>query len=220
MFTTARRTLSVLSWMRLPSDGSNGRSTACVLSSSRRVATALTAAARTAGEVSSDACLAMRQFKSRRMSLLGTADQNSVKIRAVAFNTLDFGAMSVMMSARFAYNSAFHPRVFRGNPAALASCAIVTVLQLCLTYIPGLNSFVFSMKGMDGVGWGLVIASMVIVFAVMEIEKAIRRNLKAKGADTDDREQGYFDEQVQPKDNEAMKMPKGASKLNLMEIEH
>ena len=142
------------------------------------------------------------------------------KIRAVAFNTLDFGAMSVMMSARFAYNSAFHPRVFRGNPAALASCAIVTVLQLCLTYIPGLNSFVFSMKGMDGVGWGLVIASMVIVFAVMEIEKAIRRNLKAKGADTDDREQGYFDEQVQPKDNEAMKMPKGASKLNLMEIEH
>eukprot|EP01082_Thalassiosira_pseudonana_P010436 g9458.t1 g9458 contig36:626255-629566(+) len=52
------------------------------------------------------------------------AEDRLAMIRAVSFNVLDFGAMSVMMSARFSYNSSFHPRVFKGNPAALASCAI------------------------------------------------------------------------------------------------
>jgi len=145
-------------------------------------------------------------------------DERNYKIRAVAFNVLDFGAMSVTMSARFAYNSSFHPRVLKGNPAALASCAIVTVLQLMLTYIPGLNTFVFGMKGMDGFGWMLVIVSMVLIFVIMELEKALRRSLKASGSDTDDREPGPFDSTVAPPVD--MKLPKGASKLNLQELNH
>jgi len=142
------------------------------------------------------------------------------KIRATAFNVLDFGAMSVMLSARFAYNSSVTPKVFRGNPAALASCVIVAVLQVMCTYIPGLNTFVFGMKPMDGLGWGLTAASMVIVFSVMEIEKAIRRGLKASGADTDDREVGVFDSTVGAPGADSMKLPKGASKLNLQELSH
>jgi magnesium-transporting ATPase (P-type) len=141
-------------------------------------------------------------------------------IRAVAFNTLDFGAMSVMMSARFTYLSSFHKRVVTGNPAALASCAIVAVLQVMLTYIPGLNTFVFSMRGMDGVGWAIVFGFMAAVFIIMEIEKAIRRCLKAKGADTDDREDNIFDAPAHVGTAEEMKMPKGASKLNLTELAH
>jgi len=141
-------------------------------------------------------------------------------IRAVAFNTLDFGAMSVMMSARFTYLSSFHKRVVTGNPAALASCAIVAVLQVMLTYIPGLNSFVFSMRGMDGVGWAIVFGFMAAVFIIMEIEKAIRRCLKAKGADTDDREDNIFDAPAHVGTADEMKMPKGASKLNLTELAH
>jgi len=142
------------------------------------------------------------------------------KIRAVSFNVLDFGAMSVTMSARFAYNNSFHPRVFKGNVAGIGSCAIVTVLQLLLTYIPGLNSFVFSMKGMDWFGWVCVVVSMAIVFIVMELEKALRRVLKARGADTDDREQGIFDSTIEKAGPDAMKLPKGASKLNLTELNH
>lgn len=141
------------------------------------------------------------------------------KIRATAFNVLDFGAIAVMLSARFAYNSSITIKVFQGNKAVIWSIVIVAVLQILLTYIPGLNTFVFSMKGMDGIGWGLTFASMFIVFFAMEIEKAIRRNLKAKGADTDDREVPFFTESVaQP--NVDMSMPKGASKLNLQELAH
>jgi len=143
------------------------------------------------------------------------------KIRATAFNVLDFGAISVMLSARFSYNSSVTPKVFTGNPGVIWCCVIVAVLQILLTYIPGLNTFVFSMKGMDGLGWGLTIASMVIVFAVMEVEKAFRRSLKAQGADTDDRVTPFFTDSVPaPAGNESMKMPKGASKLNLQELAH
>jgi len=142
------------------------------------------------------------------------------RMRAVAFNVLDFGAMSVMLSARFAYNSSVHPRAFMGNPAALGSIVIVTVLQVILTYVPWLNTFVFSMEGMDGLMWVNVIVAMVFVFAVMEIEKAIRRFLKSKGADTDDSAfSPAFDSVVTP-NPDAMKMPKGASKLNLQELNH
>ena len=139
-------------------------------------------------------------------------------MRGVAFNVLDFGAISVMLSARFAYNSSVHPRAFQGNPAAVISIAIVAVLQVALSYIPGLNSFVFTMSGMDGFGWGLTIAAMVIVFVVMEVEKAIRRHLKAQGADTDDRVDHFFTDGEAPKVD--MAMPKGASKLNLQELNH
>ncbi|KAL7503624.1 hypothetical protein ACHAXN_002895, partial [Cyclotella atomus] len=139
------------------------------------------------------------------------SDSRLRMIRAVAFNTLDFGAMSVMMSARFTYLSSVHPRVLTGNPAALASCAIVAVLQVMLTYIPGLNSFVFSMRGMDGIGWAIVFGFMFLVFVVMEAEKAIRRSLKAKGADTDDRADSIFDAAPKVATEADMKMPKGAS---------
>ena len=137
------------------------------------------------------------------------------KIRATAFNVLDFGAISIMMSARFSYLSSLHPRVFIGNNAALASCAIVTVLQLFTTYVPGLNTVIFQMKAMDAFGWMLTIVWMVAIFLVMEVEKAIRRSLKAKGSDTDDDD--CYDE-VPLHGTEHMKMPKGASKLNLQEL--
>jgi len=145
-------------------------------------------------------------------------DECLYKIRATAFNVLDFGAMSVMLSARFAYNSSVHPRAFMGNPAAGGSIIIVTILQLMLTYIPGLNNFVFGMKGMDQWGWIMTIVSMSVVFTVMELEKALRRHLKAAGADTDDTGPSAFDSAVVAPGEDAMKMPKGASKLNLVEL--
>jgi len=71
------------------------------------------------------------------------------------------------------------------------------VLQVLITYTPGLNSIVFSMAPMDGPQWGIVAVFTVVVLIVMEGEKAIRRYLSALGADTDDREfDSRFDEQV------------------------
>jgi len=141
-------------------------------------------------------------------------------IRAVAFNVLDFGAISITLSARFTYLSSIHPRIFRGNIYAWYSVAIVVVLQIILTHVPGLNSVVFQMLPMDGRSWGITIFFMIIVFIVMEAEKLLRSYLKFKGADTDDRQYGAFDNPTEgEKDKDAALLPKGASKLNLATLE-
>merc|ERR1712151_297388 len=94
--------------------------------------------------------------------------------RAQALNTLSFGAMSITLSARFAYNSSLHPRVFFNNSLCWYSVFIMSTLQFAITYIPGLNIVIFSQKGMDGLQWGIVALFMVVTLLVMETEKGIR----------------------------------------------
>jgi len=94
--------------------------------------------------------------------------------RAQALNVLSFGAIGITMSARFARKSAFHPRSFYGNPIAWYCYAVMSVLQVFITYTPGLNMVLFTMVGMDGIQWGLVFCLMFVVLIVMELEKAVR----------------------------------------------
>jgi magnesium-transporting ATPase (P-type) len=136
--------------------------------------------------------------------------------RSVAFNVLDFGAISICLSARFSYNSSFHPRIFQGNPLCWYSVILVAVLQFVITYTPGLNQVIFNMAPMNLRCWGITLAGMLIVFFVMEVEKAILRVFKRNGGDTDDLEPSMFDKKVQS--DSSIDLPKGASKLGLEEL--
>jgi magnesium-transporting ATPase (P-type) len=137
--------------------------------------------------------------------------------RSVAFNVLDFGAISICLSARFSYNSSFHPRLFRGNAFCWWSVFIIVVCQIGITYIPGLNSVIFNMAPMDGVLWFVTFLGMVITFLVMEADKAVRRYLKDRGSDTDDRDNSpIFDEKVVTDGH--VNLPDGASRLGLEEL--
>ena len=118
--------------------------------------------------------------------------------RSQALNVLSFGAVAVTASARFSRNSAFHPRSFSGNAVAGWSYVIMTVLQVFITYTPGLNETIFSMNGMDGFQWLIVAIFMAVVFIVMEMEKALRAYLTMLKYDTDDREYGMFDATPEP----------------------
>merc|ERR1711920_592249 len=138
------------------------------------------------------------------------------QMQSQAFNTLDLGAISICLSARFAYNSSMHPRLFTGNKWCWWSILLVIILQVMITYIPGLNDVIFQMDTMDGKQWGISIAGMVVTFIVMEAEKALRRVLKARGSDTDDRELTFAD----AKDNRTthMHLPANAHKLGTAEL--
>lgn len=141
-------------------------------------------------------------------------------VRALSFNVLDFGAISVTLSARFAYNSSISMNVFKNNKYCWYSIFIVAILQVFLTYTPGVNNYIFMMKGMDGVSWGITALFMAVVFLFMEFEKGIRRMLKAQGSDTDD---AAYDpvldaEPELPAKDEAL-LPKGSSKLNLVAMD-
>ena len=105
-------------------------------------------------------------------------------IRAIAFNTLDFGAISITLSVRFTYNSSFSKRIFTGNKYCWYSIALVIALQLFTTYCPFVNTKIFQMNPMDGVQWGIVLLFTIVVFIVMEFEKYIHRVMKAKKVKT------------------------------------
>jgi len=139
-------------------------------------------------------------------------------VHSQASNSLTFGACFVTLSARFNLLSSIHPRLFKGNVFTWYSVAIVTVLQLCITYIPGLNNVVFAMRPMKAFQWGFVAISGIIVFFVLELEKALRRFLKARGSDVDDTEYGMFDSSGPPLANQDIRLPKGASHLKLATI--
>jgi magnesium-transporting ATPase (P-type) len=151
---------------------------------------------------------------------LGELTYYQEHIRAVAFNVLDFGAISITLSARFTYLSSIHPRVFKGNVYCWYSVLIVSVLQIFCTYVPGVNSIIFQMRPMDGMCWLIVALMTVIVFIIMEIEKGVRSHLKFKGNDTNDQEYGMFDNPNEgAEDSKGGFLPKGASKLNLVALE-
>ena len=114
--------------------------------------------------------------------------------RSQASNTLTFSAISICLSGRFSYLSALHPRIFVGNKYCWWSIVPLAVIQIMITYIPGLNSLLFGMGPQDGIQWAIVLLGMSITFLVMEFEKAIRRKLRNDGVDTDDRDyQTAFD---------------------------
>lgn len=141
-------------------------------------------------------------------------------VRASAFNVLDFGAISVTLSARFTYLSSFHPRIFKGNKYCWYSIFVVIILQIMLTYTPVVNDVVFQMKGMDVRQWGIVLLFTVIMFLVMEVEKSLRRHLKFRGEDTDDRQYGLFDNITEGEDGaDEMLLPKGSSRLSLVALD-
>merc|ERR1712176_153219 len=111
-------------------------------------------------------------------------DNENEKLRtlqSIAFNTLDLGAIAICLSARFSYNYSIHPRIFTGNKYCWYSILLVLALQILITYVPGLNDVIFIMNPMTWSMWGISIAGMCITFVIMEIEKAIRNHLKAKG---------------------------------------
>lgn len=144
-------------------------------------------------------------------------DEKWYKVRSQASNTLTFGAAAITLSARFSYNSAFHSRLFTGNIYAWYAVFVTAALQVCITYIPGLNEVIFAMGPMDVEGWGIVLAGMAVTFVIMEIEKTVRRYLSKMGSDTEDHEYGLFD--APPGEEEYdMSLPQGVSRLKLVNL--
>jgi len=145
-----------------------------------------------------------------------TSTESINRVHSQASNTLTFGACFVTLSARFSYQNSCHPRVFQNNQFVLISVLIVTVLQLVITYVPGLNGLVFNMAPMKAFQWGLVLLGGIFVFIGLELEKMLRRYLKAQGSDVDDTEYGIFDDTPAP--DQDISLPKGASHLKLTEV--
>jgi magnesium-transporting ATPase (P-type) len=94
--------------------------------------------------------------------------------RAQAMNVLVFCSVTYVFNCRFVSLSSLHPRVFRGNVWVWPTAFLMGGLNVLLTEVPGLNTF-FSMQGMDGFQWGIVVLFAILSFLVVELEKALSK---------------------------------------------
>lgn len=92
--------------------------------------------------------------------------------RGEAFNILIFGEIGYCITTRFIKASTLHRRTFFGNPWCYISIGLTIVLNVFLTYTPGVNGF-FHMEGIAVVQWARALATMVLVYLLVEAEKAL-----------------------------------------------
>jgi magnesium-transporting ATPase (P-type) len=102
--------------------------------------------------------------------------------RTAAVNAIVAGEITYLFSSRYLRASSFNWRGLTGNRFALLASAILILLQLAFTYVPGMQRL-FSTAALDSGAWMLITLFGVAVFLVVEGEKALWR-ARARGRAT------------------------------------
>lgn len=101
-----------------------------------------------------------------------TALQTSLPAaRTEAFTTLLMCEATYALNTRFLHATSLSPAVFRGNKWFWLSMVIMLGLQVVLVHVPGINEF-FSNEPLDGAGWGRSFGLAVLLYLIVELEKA------------------------------------------------
>jgi len=95
--------------------------------------------------------------------------------RTVAVNTLVFGQVCYLFSARFLHEASYLPARLLANPVAWGAVGVLTLLQLGFVYLPFMNT-TFETAPLGILGWVVPGAIGIGVFAIVEIEKAVMRS--------------------------------------------
>lgn len=105
------------------------------------------------------------------------AQQNGIGLeasRTLAVNTLVMAQVFYLFTARFAKVSALRKELLTTNPISWLCVGIMMVLQLAFVYVPFMQ-LAFGTTAVSLQSWLIPVVAGVIVFAVVEIDKAIRR---------------------------------------------
>ena len=92
--------------------------------------------------------------------------------RAEAFNVIVFMEIGYSWSCRYIKEPSYQKRSLYENKLAYVAIFLAAGLQMLLTYTPGLNEF-FGMCGMGGWAWLRVIVAAIVLYVIVEIEKAL-----------------------------------------------
>ncbi|MBG0793054.1 HAD-IC family P-type ATPase [Methylocystis sp. H62] len=95
--------------------------------------------------------------------------------RTVAVNTLVACEVAYLFNARFLSESSLSLKGLFGSRAVLISVAIVVVLQAMFTYAPFMQAL-FNTTPLDPEMWGHIAGASVVLFLLVEVEKAIFRS--------------------------------------------
>ncbi|MBI5439029.1 MAG: cation-transporting P-type ATPase [Nitrosomonadales bacterium] len=94
--------------------------------------------------------------------------------RTVAINALVVGEMAYLFNCRYLLAPIRTWQDFTGNSYVLLTIAILAVIQAAFTYLPFMQS-VFGVVAIDAAAWARIVGFGVLLFAAVEIEKALIR---------------------------------------------
>ncbi|MDZ7801994.1 MAG: HAD-IC family P-type ATPase [Trueperaceae bacterium] len=101
--------------------------------------------------------------------------------RTLAVNVLVAGEVVYMVNVRVLTGSALLGGRLLANPAALASVAVLVVVQAVFTYAPPFQRW-FGTAPLGAGAWAWVAVAGLALFAVVEIEKVVTQRLQARRA--------------------------------------
>lgn len=94
--------------------------------------------------------------------------------RTVAVNALVAGEIAYLFNARHLDRSILNVEGLSGNPYALATSALLVLLQLAYTYLPFMQTL-FDSRALDAAAWGRVLLAGLVVLVSVELEKHLLR---------------------------------------------
>lgn len=98
--------------------------------------------------------------------------------RTIAVNIFVFGELFYLFNCRSLYVSIFKIGFFT-NPFVWLGVGLMTLLQLAFTYAPFMNT-AFHTKPIPPQGWILILASGIVIFFIIAIEKRIQRFIRTR----------------------------------------
>ena len=99
--------------------------------------------------------------------------------RAVAVNALVVGEMAYLFNCRYLLAPIRTWQDFTGNSYVLLTIAILAVIQAFFTYLPLMQSL-FGVVAIDAAAWARIIGFSILLFAAVEIEKALIRRIRGR----------------------------------------
>lgn len=94
--------------------------------------------------------------------------------RTIAVNTLVVGQIFYLLASRFASGTSLRKELLTTNPISWICIAVMLLLQLAFVYVPFMHT-AFDSGAVGWLGWLIPVAAGVLVFAVVEGDKALRR---------------------------------------------
>eukprot|EP00285_Hemiselmis_virescens_P013221 CAMPEP_0173380530 /NCGR_PEP_ID=MMETSP1356-20130122/3202_1 /TAXON_ID=77927 ORGANISM="Hemiselmis virescens, Strain PCC157" /NCGR_SAMPLE_ID=MMETSP1356 /ASSEMBLY_ACC=CAM_ASM_000847 /LENGTH=1147 /DNA_ID=CAMNT_0014334157 /DNA_START=96 /DNA_END=3539 /DNA_ORIENTATION=+ len=90
--------------------------------------------------------------------------------RGEAFNMLVFAEIGYAINCRYLRDSSLTSKVFTQNKWCWVAIFIAVVLQVILTYVPGVNYFFYN-GPIEGMAWVRIIGFSIVIFLLVEFEK-------------------------------------------------
>ncbi|WP_222704449.1 HAD-IC family P-type ATPase [Flaviflexus massiliensis] len=99
--------------------------------------------------------------------------------RTLAVNTIVVAQMFFLLASRFTRTSSLRKELFTTNPISWGAFVLMGLLQVAFVYLPFMNS-AFASQAVDIRGWLLPVAIGIVIFLVIEVEKAFQHRARSK----------------------------------------